>query len=240
MGAPGGHAQLPDRDHGPGAVPTVPGERSLLRRTLRPVLSSWVRLRVDGEHHVPVTGPVLIASTHLSHADSVAIALSIERPVHFLGDLALTHVRVVGPHLSRLGMVPLRRGEADEHALDVLEGLLAAGACIAVYPEGSRSRDGKVHRLRSGVARLAADAQVPVVPAAVLGIDSVWPIDGRPRLRGGKVTVRFGVPLEAPGPTPRARRAFNLELQRILATLAGVETDDTFSPFHGGEQDGAA
>jgi 1-acyl-sn-glycerol-3-phosphate acyltransferase len=220
---------------GHGFTPTVPGARSPLRFVLRPPLRAWVRLRVDGEHHVPETGPVLIASTHLSHADSVAIALGVRRPVHFLGDLKLTRLPLLGPQLPRLGMVPLRRGEADADALDALRALLATGACIAVYPEGSRSRDGRVHRLRSGVARLAAEAQVPVVPAAVLGIESVWPIDGRPRVLGGKVTVRFGVPLDPPETTPRSRRAFNDELQRTLGTLAGVELADTFSPFHGGE-----
>ncbi len=212
----------------------VPGARSPLRFVLRPVLSAWVRLRVDGEEHVPANGPVLIASTHLSHADSVAIALGVTRPVHFLGDLKLTAWPVLGPQLPRLGMIPLRRGEADEHALEAIRGLLDADACIAVYPEGSRSRDGRVHRLRSGVARLAAEAQVPVVPAAVLGIDSVWPIGRRPRLRGGKVTVRFGVPVAPPEPTPRSRRRWNDELQRTLATLAGTEPAETFSPFHGG------
>jgi 1-acyl-sn-glycerol-3-phosphate acyltransferase len=235
--APVPDAPDPGAGVGHGFTPTVPGEHSLLRYALRPPLRAWVRLRVDGEHHVPPTGPVLIASTHLSHADSVAIALGIRRPVHFLGDLKLTRMPVLGPQLPRLGMVPLRRGEADEDALDALRVLLAADACIAVYPEGSRSRDGRVHRLRSGVARLAAEAQVPVVPAAVLGIDSVWPIGGRPRLRGGRVTVRFGVPMEPPEPTPRSRRAFNDELQRTLATLAGVEPAASFSPFHGGGED---
>jgi 1-acyl-sn-glycerol-3-phosphate acyltransferase len=215
-------------------TPVVPGARSLVRRTLRPLLRVWLRLRVEGVAHVPGSGPVLVASTHQSHGDSIALGVAIVRPVHFLGDLRLASFPLLGPLLPRLGMVPLRRGEADASALAVLRRLLDDGACVAVYPEGSRSRDGRVHRLRSGVARLAADAQVPVVPAAVAGIYDVWPIGRRPRLRGGRVTVRFGPALAPPDPTARSRRAFNDQLQQLLAELADTTTAADFSPFHGG------
>jgi 1-acyl-sn-glycerol-3-phosphate acyltransferase len=217
-----------------GFTPMVPGARSAVRLTLRPLLQVWLRMGIEGLQHVPDDGPVLVASTHQSHADSIALGVAIRRPVHFLGDLRLTRWPVLGPQLPKLGMVPLRRGEADASALDVLRGLLEDGACVAVYPEGSRSRDGRVHRLRSGVARLAADTGAPIVPAAVAGIYDVWPIGAKPRLRGGRVTVRFGPPLAAPDPSPRSRRAFNDHLQRTLGELAGAELADDFSPFGGG------
>lgn len=217
-------------------TPMVPGQRSALRRVLRPTLRTWLRLRADGAEHVPEEGPVLVASTHRSHADSVALASAIGRPVHFLGDQKLTAWPVFGPQLPRLGMVPLRRGEADASAMDILSILLDDGACLAVYPEGSRSRDGKVHRLRSGVARLAAKHQVPVVPAAVDGIEQRWPIGQRPRIWGGPVTVRFGPALDPPKTTPRSRREFNDHLQEVLAELSGSPVADDFSPFHGGSE----
>ncbi len=216
-------------------TPMVPGAKSMVRRTLRPALKAWLRLTVEGADHVPQTGAVLVASTHQSHADSLAIGVAIHRPVHFLGDLHLTTFPVVGSQLPKLGMVPLKRGEADGSAMDVLGILLDDEACVAVYPEGSRSRDGRVHRLRSGVARLAATHQVPVVPASVDGIHDVWPIGSKPRLRGGRVTVRFGPAMDPPEPTPRSRRAFNDTLQVTLADLAGTTTADDFSPFHGGD-----
>lgn len=216
--------------------PMVPGARSLARRTLRPVLRTWLRLQVEGAHHVPDDGGVLLASTHQSHADSVAVGVAVTRPVHFLGDLRLTTWPVLGPLLPRLGMVPLRRGAADTAAMQVLTDLLDDGAAVAVYPEGSRSRDGRIHRLRSGVARLAASTGVPIVPTAVVGIFEVWPIGKRPRLRGGRVTVRFGPPLAPPADTsPRARRAFTDELHTALVELSGFEGADDFSPIGGGE-----
>jgi 1-acyl-sn-glycerol-3-phosphate acyltransferase len=234
-------------DHGPAVVPPrssdgprpeippiVFGARSVARHALRPVLALWLRLRVEGLEHVPADGPVLLASTHQSHADSLALGVAVPRPVRFLGDARHLGMPVLGPHLPRLGMVPLQRGQADASALDVIAGLLDDGAAVAVYPEGSRSRDGRVHRLRSGVARIAAASGAPVVPAAVAGIYDVWPIGSRPRLRGGRVTVRFGPPMAAPGDTPRERRDFTQDLHRRLAELAGAEMAADFSPIGGG------
>lgn len=214
--------------------PVVPGARSTARRVLRPLLRAWLSLEVEDEHHVPSDGPVLIASTHASHADSMALGAGLERPVHFLGDERLTRWPVLGPWLPRLGMVPVRRGEADNDAVASLVRLLDDGRAVVVYPEGSRSRDGRVYRPRSGVARLAAQTGVPVVPAAVIGSFDVWPTGARPRLRGGRVTVRFGAPLPPPSPAPRDRRRFSDELHAVLADLLGVEKADEFAPFHGG------
>jgi 1-acyl-sn-glycerol-3-phosphate acyltransferase len=215
-------------------APMLLGARSAVRLLARPVLQTWLRLKISGHNHVPDHGGVLVAATHQSHADSIALGVAVRRPLHFLGDVRLTGWPVLGPMLPRLGMVPVRRGQGDATALGRLAELLDTGAAIAVYPEGSRSRDGRVHRLRSGVARLAADAQVPVVPAAVAGIYDVWPIGRRPRLRGGRVTVRFGPPMAPPAPTPRARRAFNERLHADLAELAGVEQALDYSPAGGG------
>ncbi len=219
-----------DRD----AESLVPEVQKRVANTLRPILRRWLELRVEGREHVPTAGAVLLAGTHQSHADSLAIGTAVPRPTHFLGDRRLMSWPVVGRWLPRMGMVPLNRGEGDESAMDVLAALLANAACIVIYPEGSRSRDGRVHRLRSGLSRLAAATQVPVVPVAVAGIHEVWPIGSRPRLRGGRVTVRFAPQLAPPAPTAAARRSFNLELQERLAQLAGTTTAPDFSPIRGG------
>jgi 1-acyl-sn-glycerol-3-phosphate acyltransferase len=225
-----------EREHDP----LVPEVQARVAGALRPLMRRWLDLRVEGQEHVPTAGAVLLASTHQSHADSLAIGTAVPRPTHFLGDRRLTTWPVVGRWLPRLGMVPLNRGEGDEAAMGVLGRLLAEDACIVIYPEGSRSRDGRVHRLRSGLARIASAARVPVVPVAVAGIHDVWPIGSRPRLRGGHVTVRFAPQLLPPDPTPAARRSFNLTLQDRLAELAGTTTAPDFSPIRGGIVDDAA
>ena len=218
----------------PGDDALVPEMQARVAGLLRPVLRRWLDLRVEGHEHVPTAGAVLLASTHQSHADSLAIGAAVPRPTHFLGDRRLLSWPVVGRQLPRLGMVPLNRGEGDADAMEVLAGLLAESACVVIYPEGSRSRDGRVHRLRSGLSRIAASMRIPVVPVAVAGIHDVWPIGARPRLRGGRVVVRFAPEMAPPDPTPAARRTFNLELQERLAALADTTMAADFSPFHGG------
>jgi 1-acyl-sn-glycerol-3-phosphate acyltransferase len=224
-----------DDAHASGRDTLVPEVQERVANALRPVLRRWLDLRVEGREHVPTAGAVLLAGTHQSHADSLAIGTAVPRPTHFLGDRRLMSWPVVGPWLPRMGMVPLNRGEGDAAAIDVLAQLLSDAACIVIYPEGSRSRDGRVHRLRSGLSRISAATQVPVVPVAVAGIHDVWPIGSRPRLRGGRVTVRFAPQLPPPDPSPASRRAFNLLLQERLAELADTTVATDFSPIHGGE-----
>lgn len=228
-------SRVPPGYDDPSRVGTL-GARSVARRALRPLLRAWLRLRIEGAHHIPPEGPVLIASTHASHADSIALGAAPERPVFFLGDRRLLAWPVLGRLLPRLGMVALRRGAGDTQAMRVLAQLLGAGHAVVVYPEGSRSRDGRVYRPRSGVSRLAAATGVPVVPAAVVGTYQVWPTGRRPRWRGGRVVIRFG-PALAPPPadTPAERRRFNARLQDVLVELSGAPRADEFSPVGGGE-----
>lgn len=214
----------------------VPSARGLARTVVRPIMRGWLRLQVQDEHQVPEHGPVLIASTHCSHADSMALGAALQRPVYFLGDERLANWPVLGRWLPRMGMVRVRRGQGDTQALAAVRLLLDQGHAVVVYPEGSRSRDGRVHLLRSGVSRVAAAAQVPVVPAAVAGTYDVWPTNSRPRVTGGKVVIRFGPAMEPPSQSPASRRHFNRALQETLAELAGVEMADTFAPVGGVEE----
>lgn len=214
----------------------VPGARSLARAVVRPTLRAWLRLQVRDEHHVPAEGAVLIASTHASHADSMALGAALQRPVYFLGDERLVAWPVLGPLLPKLGMVGVKRGQADTEALSMIGTLLDRGEAVVVYPEGSRSRDGRVYRPRSGVSRLAARAAVPVVPVAVVGTYEVWPTGAKPRARGGRVSIQFGPQIAPPEPTPASRRRFNRHLQEVLADLAHAEVADEFAPVGGPER----
>lgn len=212
----------------------VPGARSFARRVIRPLLRVWLRLQVVDEDLVPASGGVLIASTHASHADSMALGAALRRPVYFLGDERLARWPVLGPWLPKLGMVPVKRGTADVDALAALQALLESGAAVVVYPEGSRSRDGRVYRPRSGVARLAAATGVPVVPAAVNGTYEVWPTGSNPRVRGGRVQIAFAPPIDAPADDPGSRRRFSRTLHDALVDLSGKPRADEFAPVGGG------
>lgn len=232
-GASGSTARVdvPAPDGGTVTV-TVPGMDSVVRVVLRAVLAGWLGLSVEGEEHVP-TGPVLLASTHASHADSIAIGCAVPRPVYFLGDWRLTHWPLLGPWLPKLGMVPVRRGSADSNALQAVEALLEAEHAVAVYPEGSRSRDGRIYRPRSGTSRIAAALQVPVVPLAVAGTYKLWPTDRAPQVTGAQVSVRIGPPMQPPDDDPAERRVFNEKLHARLVELSGAPRADEFAPVGG-------
>jgi 1-acyl-sn-glycerol-3-phosphate acyltransferase len=209
---------------------TVSAAPSWVRRGAGPLARSWLRLDVRGAVHLPLTGGALIAANHTSHLDSIALGASSPRALHFLGAVHLTRVPVLGAALPRLGLIPVRRDEGDADALEQVTALLRAGCAVVVYPEGGRSRDGRVHRPRSGVARLAATTGCPVVPVGLFGTADVWPVGRAPRLRRGAVRVRYGAPLPPPDDTPAARRRFASDLHDALVELSGAPRADGMLP----------
>lgn len=204
------------------------------REVARLVLRTWMSLDVAGAHHVPSAGGAIIASTHTSHADSLALGAAVRRRLSFLGAADLADTPVLGPFLPRIGLLPVERGSGDAGLLDDLAALVADGAALVVYPEGSRSRDGSVHRPRSGVARLAAATGAPVVPAGVTGTADAWPVDGGPRAwPRAQVRVRLGVPIAPPDDRPLDRRRWNDHLHDQLVALSGRPGTDEFAPVGG-------
>lgn len=215
---------------------------TLWRVPARAAVRAWLRLEVEGAHHVPSAGPLLLAATHESHADSLAIGAAVTQRLTFLGDSDLASGPLVGPLLPRLGLHPVERGAGDEDLLHQVARLLVERwASIVIYPEGSRSRDGKVHRPRSGVSRLAAATGAPVVPVGLDGTAAAWPVDTPPRLlgarRAGGVRVRFGAPMRPPADTPGARRDWTNTLHDELVRLSGRPRDDAFAAVGGGSAD---
>lgn len=196
----------------------------LLRRVLvGPPLRAYLRLRVEGLEHVPTTGPVIIASNHLSFVDSMVIPLAAGRKVGFLGKAE--YVQGSGPKgwLKRMwfgefgGMIPVDREDARAAArsLELAEEHLATGGAFGIYPEGTRSRDGLLHKGRTGVGRLAAATDAVVVPCALTGTDKVQPIGAR-GLRPHRVTVRFAPPVDVAA----------LKEQHVKARLFRAITDE--------------
>lgn len=208
------------------AAPTVP---AWIRTLARPAVQAWLRLEVRHADRVPATGPVVLAPHHRSHADVLAVGAASRRPVTFLGSEHLTRVPLLGRFLPRLGMVPVHRGHGDADAMDRCLEVLDAGAALVVFPEGTRSRDGRVYRPRSGVARLSAVAGAPVVPVGVVGTEDLWPIGGVPRPFGGVARVVFGRPIAPPADAPGDRRRFAGELHDALVDLSGAPRADGLS-----------
>lgn len=207
---------------------------------LTPLSRVFCRLRVEGREHLPRTGPVIVASNHLSFLDSIAIPVAAPRQVHFLTkssyfDAPGIKGTLQASFFTSIGAVPVRRG-AGQAALDALEQqreLLAEGKAVALYPEGTRSRDGRLYRGRTGVAHLALLTGAPVVPVGLIGTDRVIPAEGgRPRF-GQRVTVRFGerLHLGSPGEASngRARREATATIMDAIHALTGQERAESYN-----------
>ena len=167
-----------------------------------PVLRVVFRPRVEGASNVPAEGPAILASNHLSYADWLFMPLTLPRRVTFVAKAEyFTSPGIKGwfqkKFFSGAGQVPIDRSGASaaEGALAAAERILGEGGLFGIYPEGTRSHDGRLYRGKTGVARLALETRCPVVPVAVVGTDVVAP----PGKKFGAITrpvVRFGAPLD--------------------------------------------
>jgi 1-acyl-sn-glycerol-3-phosphate acyltransferase len=206
----------------------------LARFVLRPLFFLAFRPTVTGRENVPLTGPVILASNHLSFIDSIAIPLVAPRKVGYLAKAEYWQGSGFTGWLQRalftaLGALPVERGthRAAQAALDTALGVLETGGAFGIYPEGTRSRDGRLHRGKTGVAWLALTADCPVVPVAVRGTDRVQPI-GASWPRPHRVAITFGQPLTFPeqrgqaGRNP-ARRVVTDRVMEAIAELSGQE-----------------
>ncbi len=151
----------------------------------RPVVSAWGRLEVEGLEALPADGPALVVGNHDSHWDPVAVGVAAirRRQIKALAKSTLWDVRGLSPVLDGMGQIPIERGAGDAGALSRAIEELRAGACIGVFPEGTRSR-GEVLRARSGVGRLALE--VPAAKLVCVAIEGTSELTGfprRPRIR---------------------------------------------------------
>jgi 1-acyl-sn-glycerol-3-phosphate acyltransferase len=206
----------------------------LARFVLRPLFWLYCRPDVTGRENVPATGAVILASNHLSFIDSIAIPLIAPRKVAYLAKAEYWQGSGFVGWLQRalftaLGALPVERQthRAAQGALDTALGVLRSGGAFGIYPEGTRSRDGRLHRGKTGVAWLALTADCPVVPVAVHGTDRAQPI-GATWPRPHRISVTFGEPLTFPehrgmAGKGKARREVTDQVMEAIAELSGQE-----------------
>ncbi|KRF00341.1 acyl-phosphate glycerol 3-phosphate acyltransferase [Nocardioides sp. Soil777] len=202
----------------------------VLHTVVPPVAKAVWRPTVTGLEHVPRSGAVILASNHLSFVDSVVIPVVAPRKVVFLAKSDYFTGTGVRGAMQRawfegLGMLPVDRDDtkAAIASLDTALEVLGRGEAFGIYPEGTRSRDGRLYRGRTGVAHLALTAGCPVVPVGLTGTQDIQPVGSTlPRL--ASVTVRFGPPIDVAGeydgvPSGRARRDLT---DRVMAAIGGL------------------
>ncbi len=211
-----------------------------------PILRAMFRPQVTGVKNIPRKGGVIIASNHLSFIDSAILPLMVRRRVYFLAASTYYSNKSFGAWaLKRLllatGMIPLDRsgGKASEASLQAGLKVLREGRMLGIYPEGSRSRDGKMHRGRTGVARLVLEAQVPVVPVAMIDTEKVIPVGSTsnvPHLQ--QVRLVFGAPLDfsryVGQQTDHATlRVITDQIMTAIRELSGQEYVDAYTSSRG-------
>ncbi|MGH1562653.1 lysophospholipid acyltransferase family protein [Mumia sp. DW29H23] len=207
---------------------------------LGPVLRLIFRPEASGTENVPAEGPVIIASNHLSYSDWLFMPLVVPRRVTFVAKAEyFTSPGIKGwfqkTFFSSTGQVPIDRtgGRASEGALRTQLRLLSKGEVCGIYPEGTRSPDGRLYRGRTGVARLALESGVTVVPVAVTGTNVVAP-PGKIFGRYVRPSVRFGKPLdfsryEGMADDRYILRAITDEIMYEIMRLSGQEYVDTYA-----------
>ncbi|HEX5810600.1 MAG TPA: lysophospholipid acyltransferase family protein [Pseudonocardia sp.] len=169
---------------------------------LGPLMRLLARPTIEGLEHIPRRGAAILASNHLAVADSFVLPLLVRRRITFLAKREyFTQPGLIGRlkkiFFTGVGQVPVDRTSASgaQAALDTARRLLGEGKLLGIYPEGTRSPDGRLYKGKTGVARMALEAAVPVIPVAMIGTGELNPIG--PRMwRPHHVHIRIGEPLD--------------------------------------------
>ncbi len=210
----------------------------MVYRVLKLLLAAIFRVvwrpTITGVENIPRRGPLILASNHLSFMDSMVIPVAVPRQVAFLAKSDYFTGTGFKGALSRawftfFGMIPVDRDDSRsaQQSLEAALEVLGSGGAFGIYPEGTRSLDGRLYRGRTGVGYLALTAGVPVVPVALSGTEKLQPVGSRlPRL--AKVTVSFGKPLDFTGrfdgmSAAKARREATDEIMAAIHAMSGQE-----------------
>ena len=179
---------------------------------------------VEGMHHLPKDGAVILAGNHISWVDPVFLACWLTpatgRPINWMGKAEALRWPLIGAFLRVNGVFGVRRGGADLEAFRLAEGVLRNGRVLGIYPEGTRSRDARIGTFRDGVALLALRSGAPVLPVAVSGTERLWRPGGLLPRRVDRVRMVIGAPLNFAHPAGERP-----ELSTVSSAIRAAVTD---------------
>lgn len=212
----------------------APALYRVLHGVIPPVINALYRPRLEGMEHIPTSGPAILASNHLSFLDSIFLPAAVDRPVFFLGksDYFKGWKRWF---FEGVGVMPVHRqgGDAGEASLRKGQEILEQGRLLGIYPEGTRSPDGRLYRGKTGPVRLSLRTGAPIVPVAMIGTFEILPPGASvPRIR--RVGMRVGKPLDFSRYAGMENDRFVLrsatdELMYELMMLSGQEYVDEYA-----------
>ena len=193
---------------------------TLLKPILWLLFKIGLRLNVEGTENIPKDGPLVIASNHLSLLDPPVIGVAATRKVHFMAKQEL-FVPILGDIYKALGAFPVRRGGADRAAINHGIDILKDNKVLAIFPEGTRSKTGKLGKAEPGALMVASKAMATIVPCCVMGTDyrrqgRIWP----------KVTVRFGKPIYFPADAVVNKEFLHEMTENLMQHIAALQAGE--------------
>ena len=208
----------------------------LFKAVVSPLLRFFFRVRVEGLEHIPADSAAILASNHVSFSDSIFLPMVLRRRVTFVAKAEYFDDPKTAWFFRAMGQIPIRRegGSASSGALAAANEVLQSGGLFGIYPEGTRSPDGRLYKGHTGVARLALNCGVPVLPVAMIGTREAQPIGQvMPRLFK-PITVRIGKPLRfdrlaGRADDPKALRQITDEVMFDLRALSGQDYVDRYA-----------
>ena len=209
--------------------------RVLLVAVGAPIVRRLFPLRVEGDEHVPASGPAIIAANHLSFFDHVALVLSVGRRLRFVGKVDYLDSWKTRFLLPALGMIPVDRDNPRRAvgALETAAGVLRDDELFAIYPEGTRSRDGRLHAGHTGVGHLSLTTGASVVPTGIVGTNRIQPPGARFPRPFRRAVIRFGTPIDPArygGTRRECRRRITSDVMRAIGELTGQTLASTSPP----------
>jgi 1-acyl-sn-glycerol-3-phosphate acyltransferase len=170
----------------------------VMKVLLTPLLRAFYRVKVEGGANVPRQGAAILASNHSAFCDSLFLPAVLRRRLTYLAKAEYFENRRTAWFFRAIGQIPLRRGPGSEwrRALDSAAAVLEDGKLFGIYPEGTRSKDGRLHRGHTGVAMLALRTGAPVIPVGIIGTREAQPIGRLVARPFSRITIRFGPPLD--------------------------------------------
>ena len=208
----------------------------IVKGILTPVLRLLFKVRTEGKEGVPAQGPAILASNHLSFSDSIFLPLVLRRRITFVAKAEYFDDPKTAWFFRAVGQIPIRRGggSASQRALDSAMEVLEGGGLFGIYPEGTRSPDGKLYKGHTGVARLALQSGAPVIAVAMVGTREAQPIGQVKPNFFSPIGIKFSKPLyfdkyKDRADDPRVLRQITDEIMFELRALSGQEYVDKYA-----------
>jgi 1-acyl-sn-glycerol-3-phosphate acyltransferase len=206
------------------------------RAIVRPAMRALWRINVTGLHHVPDEGPAIFCPNHISFIDSLVLPCVLPRRISYVGKAEYMDSWKTRHLFPAIGMIPIDRGggSASERALDTAARILERGELFGIYPEGTRSRDLKLHKGHTGPARLALRTGAPIIPVGIKGTDRMQPADAPLPKPFISCQVNIGAPIDVSRYADRAEDRLVLrqlidEVMFEIRKLSGQEYVDTYA-----------